>query len=58
MNEITKTKHTEKPAIKSTEKQVRLVVDGCAVKLSFAPRAEGERIEVIKKMILGGMARV
>ena len=40
------------------KKQMRLYVDGCNVKLSFAPQRNSSNIEQIKKMILSGMARV
>jgi hypothetical protein len=58
MNKTTKPECLEPPATKPDEKKIQLVVDGCAVKLSFASKPEGAKIESIKKMILNGMARV
>jgi hypothetical protein len=44
--------------ISKEQTQIRLTVDGCPVKLNFAPKSEKAAIEDIKRMILTGMPKV
>jgi hypothetical protein len=40
------------------QKQIKVTVDGCPVKLTFAPKPEKTALEDIKRMILTGMQNV